>query len=275
MTDLEIFEHIKVSKIQQKTQEEIYGELMAKGVTVDRIQKQFENAAANKPPAQVSGGNFSQVTPEGIVQLERKQDDTRDPISTTPAAEVPVHAAPLDNHTKLVRALVTFGAIFVAVGIFSFVAANWKEITSVVKVAVLVGSVLVTYISGWFIREKTSYGIIGAALIFLGTLIYGASIFLVAQIFNIRATWPDGFVLWMLGALAVGVAVDIWGVYVLAILLGFISIFGYPVFLLSAFLYGRIQGDVLISTGLLIVATLVLFSLGASLLKRLPSKEYY
>lgn len=43
----------------------------------------------------------------------------------------------------------------------------------------------------------------GHALVFLGTLLYGAGIWLIAQIFHLSAHWPAGLLLWSLGALAV------------------------------------------------------------------------
>ena len=272
MNDLEIFDYIKVSKIQQKTQEEIYTELISKGVTIDQIQKQFENLAANKSPERHEASS-SMITPEGIIEMKGRGEILA-PSPITVSEKAP-SSAPVDANTKLVRALVTFGALFIAIGIFSFVAANWEKNTDTVKVAVLVCVMLASYLVGWLVREKTTYRIVGSSFILLGTLVYGASIFLVAQIFNIQATWPDGFVLWMLGALAVAAALELSGIYVLAILLGFISVFGYPEVLFSNALWGRMSVAPLISTWLLVIATIVLLAMGGTLTKRLPNKEYY
>jgi uncharacterized membrane protein len=110
------------------------------------------------------------------------------------------------------------------------------------------------------------------ALILLGTIIYGAGIFLVAQMFNIRANWPDGFILWMIGTIAMAFAVEIYSLFYLAILLGIIALVGLPSLIYFGFGY-----FLLTSSYLLLVATLTTFVAGSIVRKKLPPElnEFY
>jgi uncharacterized membrane protein len=55
---------------------------------------------------------------------------------------------------------------------------------------------------GYYFRyEKGNYPKVGASLILLGSLIFGAGIFLIAQIYHIKAHQPNGLLLWGAGVL--------------------------------------------------------------------------
>ena len=113
-----------------------------------------------------------------------------------------------DTSKKTIRIIVTIGAVLVGAGIFSFIAANWLEMTKPIKIGIILISMIVSYGAGWYLKEKSELQKTGDALILLGSIIYGAGIFLVAQMFNIRANWPDGFILWMIGTIAMAFAVE-------------------------------------------------------------------
>lgn len=108
-----------------------------------------------------------------------------------------------DLQKKVVMIFVTFGALLVGAGIFSFVASNWQEIPKSVKVILLISSIIGFYIFGYYLKEEKKLERSGEAIIMLGSIAFGASIFLIAQIFNIRAEWPEGFVIWFLGAIGI------------------------------------------------------------------------
>ena len=115
------------------------------------------------------------------------------------------------------------------VGIFLFIAANWQEMLKPVKIGVILVSMLVSYGLGWYLKERLNLGKTGSALFLLGSIIYGAGIFLVAQMFRLRVNWPDGFILWMFGTIAIAFALESFSHFYLAILLGFVALVGYPI----------------------------------------------
>jgi uncharacterized membrane protein len=180
-----------------------------------------------------------------------------------------------DTQKRTIRIIVTIGAILVGVGIFSFIAANWQEMTKIMKVLIIVIAMIASYTGGWFLREKWHYEKTGEALLLLGAIIYGAGIFLIAQMFHIRGNWPDGFILWMIGTIVMAFAAESFSLFYLAIPVGIAAIIGYPLGILKA--SGGYNPFLLTSSFLLLVATIVTFIAGWLMKKRIPPelKEFY
>jgi uncharacterized membrane protein len=63
--------------------------------------------------------------------------------------------------------------------------------TKAARVLIIIIAMVSAYTLGWLFREKWHYEKTGEVLFLLGAIIYGAGIFLVAQMFHIRGNWPD------------------------------------------------------------------------------------
>lgn len=99
-----------------------------------------------------------------------------------------------------ITAFSTIGAILVGIGAILFVASNWEKLGDVFKVLLLAGSTLTIHYMGYHLKyEKTKYSKLGTSLLFLSTLFFGASIFLIAQIYNVNANSSTLILIWMLG----------------------------------------------------------------------------
>lgn len=111
--------------------------------------------------------------------------------------------------TRMLLVTIYFiGAALVGIGIISFVAAHWTQISREIKLVLIIGAMLAAHISGFILwKVKGNYPKLGHTLVLLGTLIFGANIGLVAQIFHVRANPYDGFAAWALGAAAIAWAV--------------------------------------------------------------------
>ena len=179
-----------------------------------------------------------------------------------------------DTSKKTIYIIVNSGVVLVGAGIFSFIAANWLVMTKPTKMAIILISMIISYGAGWYLKEKSELQKTGEALILLGTIIYGAGIFLVAQMFNIRANWPDGFILWMIGVIAVAFVVELYQLFYLAILLGIIALIGHPFLIFTSFEYNSF---LLTSSFLLLVATIITFATGWIVRMKIPAelKEFY
>lgn len=102
------------------------------------------------------------------------------------------------SSNKIIVALSTIGSIFVGIGAVLFVASNWNVMSSIEKVLVLVSSTFCVYYLGYyFAYQKNSYPKVGAALMFLGTLLFGATVFLLAQIYHINANHHTLVLVWL------------------------------------------------------------------------------
>lgn len=172
------------------------------------------------------------------------------------------------KHKGTVGTVVTLGAISIGLGVFSFIAANWDGMGDLAKVVILLVSMIVAYGLGWAAEHRAKLPKTAGALYFLGTLIYGGGIFLVAQIYNIQANWPDGFLLWILGALIVGFAVDAFSIFYLALILVLFAVGGAPFYIFWDF---SPASFLLTSTLLLLVSGSALLASGALLRERMPA----
>ena len=134
-----------------------------------------------------------------------------------------------DMQQRVVRILLVVGAILVGAGAFSFVAANWRAMVPATRVAVILVAMTGFSALGWYLKERRGYRWTGEALLLLGSIVYGAGIFLMAQIFNVHANWPDGLFLWLIGALAMAAATRSNLLYALGLLVGLAGVIAYPI----------------------------------------------
>lgn len=103
---------------------------------------------------------------------------------------------------KQVIAFSTIGAILIGIGAILFVASNWEKIGNSVKVLLLVGSTIGIHYAGYHFKyENQKYPRLGSALILLSALFFGASLFLIAQIYNINANNSTLVLIWIIGVL--------------------------------------------------------------------------
>ena len=94
------------------------------------------------------------------------------------------------------------GAVVIGLGVILLLAYNWAEIPKFGKLALVFGSVVAAHSVGLWLRWKRSPNQeLGEALSLLGTMLYGAGIWLVAQVYHIDEHFPNGFLFWGLGAL--------------------------------------------------------------------------
>jgi len=100
------------------------------------------------------------------------------------------------------------GIILVAVGVISFVAFHWTGMTRSSKVVLIFAAMLACHGTGLYLWQITGKSPkLGHALICLGTLIFGANIGLMAQIFHIKGQWNGMFLPWAVGAIAMAYAI--------------------------------------------------------------------
>ena len=178
-----------------------------------------------------------------------------------------------DTHQWTVRVVVSIGVLLIAAGIFSFIAANWDEISRAGKVGLILAVMTLSYGVGWYLKEFRGYTRSGEALIFLGSIAYGGGIFLVAQLFNVQVQWPDGFILWMLGTLVMALAVDSYLLYYLAMPIGAAAFVGHRSIMFERFWSTGSPSAIPISLVLLIRAVTLTFTTGWLIRRRMPEEQ--
>ncbi len=153
-----------------------------------------------------------------------------------------------ESQATLINAIFIFGAVLIAGGVVAFVAAHWEGIPRFWKLFLIISIMLAVDWAGfYFWKIRGNLPRLGHALVLLGSLIFGANIALIAQIFHLTADFYHGFLIWTIGALVMAYVVNSIPHAVLAIIASFIWFIGwlgdnptgipvYPFALLLAFL---------------------------------------
>lgn len=95
------------------------------------------------------------------------------------------------------------GAVLIGLGVILFFAYNWQAIPKAVKLLLVFGALAGAHGTAMTLarRPRSSPALI-EGLHALGTMLFGAGIWLVAQIYHIDEHYPNAFLAWSLGALA-------------------------------------------------------------------------
>lgn len=119
----------------------------------------------------------------------------------------------------LLPAIYLIGACLVGGGAISFVAAHWDSIPIPLRIALLLTTMLVCEIAGFILWKVTgTRERLGEALVALGAIVFGANVFLIAQMFHLHGPSHNAFGVWTLGVLAVAYATSSGPVMLLACL---------------------------------------------------------
>ncbi len=122
----------------------------------------------------------------------------------------------------LTYAFSILGVLLFGSGIITYFAANWGEIPKLMKLAILFGSMWLAYGAAWQALRNNHAPLLGQALLLLGAILFGANIMLIAQIYHIDSHFPNGVLLWSVGALAGAWLVRSQPLLVAAIALGWL-----------------------------------------------------
>lgn len=119
---------------------------------------------------------------------------------------------------RLIVILVTLGAILAGAGVIILVSANWQEIPRLAKMALALVLVAGSYYSGYWLKYEKGYTRAGGAIIFVGAMIFGASLFLIGQQYHMPVDDPRLLGWWFIGVIPVAYFTRSKAVLTLAIL---------------------------------------------------------
>ena len=142
---------------------------------VERLSRELE--------AWVADGLVSREQAEAIRRRYRDADDVS------------------ERRGRVVQTLAVIGAVVAGLGVILFFAANWDAIARPVRVAMLLAALVASYGGGYYLRDvRGSRPRVGEALMLLGAVVFGASLFLVGQMYHVQAHDPLALLAWALGA---------------------------------------------------------------------------
>jgi uncharacterized membrane protein len=97
----------------------------------------------------------------------------------------------------------SIGAVLFGLGVILLFAYNWQRMDKFVKLGIILAALIGAHGAGYWLRRPASrFQTAGEGLHLLGTMLFGAGIWLVAQIYHIEEHYPNAFLIWGLGALA-------------------------------------------------------------------------
>ncbi len=112
------------------------------------------------------------------------------------------------------------------------IAANWDTISDMTKTFLMIGATSIAYLLGFYFSYiHTNYTKTGQALMLLGSLLYGASIMLLGQIYNLGGTFASALLVWTLPVL------------LLAYASRFITLFFLGIGLIYAYIFVKLSSD--------------------------------
>lgn len=101
--------------------------------------------------------------------------------------------------------LTAIGAIIFGLGVILFFAYNWQSLPKAVKLAMIFIALAAFHLLGWFTRYKNAKQTnLSEGFHLIGTMLFGAGIFLIAQIYHIDEHYPNAFLVWGAAALLFG-----------------------------------------------------------------------
>ncbi len=96
-----------------------------------------------------------------------------------------------------------FGAVILALGIILLFAYNWQDMHRYTKLAILFSAFLASHVAGVYCFSKGHWQTVGAVLNLLGTLLFGANMALISQIYHTGGALEDLLGVWALASVAV------------------------------------------------------------------------
>jgi uncharacterized membrane protein len=131
------------------------------------------------------------------------------------------------NH-GFIAVVITFGCILLGLGVITFVAANWQVWSKPIKVAILLGFFIITNITGFSIWQKATenwQSLLGQGLLLVGSLILGANIGLMSQMFHQTGEAYQLYLIWGSSVLLMAYGLQLASLGIVAFILIAISYF--------------------------------------------------
>ena len=99
--------------------------------------------------------------------------------------------------------LTSVGSVIFGLGLILIIAYNWEKMGRYMKLLLIFTSMAAAHYAGFhFTREASDRKGLGEGVSLLGTMLFGAAIWLIAQVYHIDEHYPNGLLAWGIGAWA-------------------------------------------------------------------------
>jgi uncharacterized membrane protein len=130
---------------------------------------------------------------------------------------------------RFVAILLGLGSILIGLGIITFVAANWQELSREFRVILLLSLFVGVNFSGFYFwrQPQEAKKRFGHGLLLLGALILGANMGLMGQMFHISAPFHQLLLAWAVGVLAMAYSLRLTSLGLMSIILMGLGYWGF------------------------------------------------
>ena len=108
-----------------------------------------------------------------------------------------------DRKNRFVGILSILGAVLIGAGVISFVAANWQEMPRLFRLGLMISLLWAAYGTAAFLFAR-GLSLFAHGAVLVGSVVFGASVMLVAQMYHLHGNPPDAVIVWSAGALVAG-----------------------------------------------------------------------
>lgn len=121
------------------------------------------------------------------------------------------------QHSWALTVLMSVAGLLVALAVLLLISYNWQELPQTVKLLLIFGSLSTAHGLGYWLRIHRQARVLSEASFFFGSLLYGAGIWLIAQIFHLNSHYPDGMWWWAVGVLPLAMLMETALLHVLCV----------------------------------------------------------
>lgn len=126
---------------------------------------------------------------------------------------------PLPKGVDIATVVGLVGGLLIAAAFLAFIAANWTAIPRPARFAILLAGIAASYgIGAWFSQNGRTF--LADSAVAVGSIIFGAAIALVGQMYHIAGDFAGGMLLWAGGALVAAVLTGSRGALAVALTVG-------------------------------------------------------
>jgi uncharacterized membrane protein len=122
-------------------------------------------------------------------------------VSAEGAQSILADVVARQSKMMLASSLALAGALLLGIGVITWFAAHWSEMSKLTKLVLIFVALAVSHIAHGLCLTRSALPKLAQGLALLSVLFFGAAIMLIGQIYNIDAHFPDGIALWAAGGL--------------------------------------------------------------------------
>ena len=129
------------------------------------------------------------------------------------------------------------GGSLVGLGVLLLIGYNWEQMPAPLKITAIFGAMIATHATAFEVRYRLGWRRLSEVVFFMGCLLYGAAIWLLAQIFHIESSNYDAVWWWAIGVLPFALLLDTILLHLL--FAGLLALWlGFEVFSLDRLIWG-------------------------------------